>query len=175
MVVNDSCRPASLGWAAWGLGATLLLIGEALFRLTPISLEASRHADFTSFHGLVMAGWVVGNAYLEGWRGFHRKFAPRCIQAALEVAERGSLSRRLLCPLVCLGLYGVNRARLIGSWALVVGIVSLVVLVGSLPQPWRGIIDAGVVAGLAVGVGSLIFHAAVAVAFPSINESACQK
>ncbi len=37
-------------------------------------------------------------------------------------------------------------------------IVTLVISVRQLAQPWRGIIDAGVVLGLALGVASLLYH-----------------
>jgi hypothetical protein len=36
-----------------------------------------------------------------------------------------------------------------------VGVVALVLIVKSLPQPWRGIVDGGVVVGLAWGLVSL--------------------
>ena len=50
------------------------------------------------------------------------------------------------------------RRGLIVAWALVIGIVALVLLVRLAPQPWRGIIDAGVVLGLGIGSLSILFH-----------------
>ena len=37
-------------------------------------------------------------------------------------------------------------------------IISFVLLVRLLPQPWRGIVDVGVVAGLVVGVLSIFYY-----------------
>ena len=37
------------------------------------------------------------------------------------------------------------------------GIVTLVLLVRLAPQPWRGIIDAGVVLGLGIGSASILY------------------
>ena len=42
------------------------------------------------------------------------------------------------------------------SWSMVLGIVTLVVLVRRLPQPWRGIIDGGVVVGLSWGIVAIL-------------------
>ncbi len=42
-------------------------------------------------------------------------------------------------------------------WALVTGIITLLILIRQMPQPWRGIIDAGVVPGLAMGLVSVIY------------------
>ena len=45
---------------------------------------------------------------------------------------------------------------------LVLGIVGLVMAVRLLPQPWRGIVDAGVVVGLAIGITSIVHYTVVA-------------
>jgi uncharacterized membrane protein len=54
-----------------------------------------------------------------------------------------------------MGLFHATRRTKIVSWTLLVVVVSLVALMRRLAQPWRGIIDAGVVVGLAIGVVSL--------------------
>jgi hypothetical protein len=51
-----------------------------------------------------------------------------------------------------MGLFHARPRNLMLSWGLVGAIVTLVVLVRLLPQPWRGIVDAGVVIGLVWGV-----------------------
>jgi len=50
-----------------------------------------------------------------------------------------------------------TRKRLIVSWILLGTILLVVFLIRLLPQPWRGIIDGGVVAGLGLGTLSLIY------------------
>ena len=169
------CHPASnlratsrpqwmtAAWACWGIGATLGTLLEAIVRLTPIVAQALAMPELHPLHVLVLLVWVGCNTYFEGYRGFHRSFSPRCVATAISVAQTGTLATRLLSPLVCLGLIYVPRRRLIASWALVVGIVSLVMLVRLTPQPWRGIIDAGVVSALAFGLLSIVGHSVRAV------------
>jgi hypothetical protein len=57
-----------------------------------------------------------------------------------------------------MGLLRSPRRTKIVAWSLVCGIVVVVIWVRSLPHPWRGIIDGGVVVGLGIGVASLYLH-----------------
>ena len=43
------------------------------------------------------------------------------------------------------------------SFLVTSAIIILVLLVRLLPQPWRGIIDAGVVLGLLLGIASIVY------------------
>jgi hypothetical protein len=61
-----------------------------------------------------------------------------------------------------MGYFHTTRRRQIVSLSLTAGIFVLVLVVHRVPQPWRGIIDAGVVAGLAWGVVSLLWYAVAA-------------
>jgi hypothetical protein len=61
-----------------------------------------------------------------------------------------------------MGLFGATRRRLIVSWCLYAGLVVVIVSVRQVPQPWRGVIDAGVVAGLALGVLAVLYYVALA-------------
>jgi hypothetical protein len=58
----------------------------------------------------------------------------------------------LLAPLFCMGFFNAPRRRIITSILLTLMIVIFIVAIRLLPQPWRGILDAGVVIGLAWGV-----------------------
>jgi uncharacterized membrane protein HdeD (DUF308 family) len=64
-----------------------------------------------------------------------------------------------LAPLFCMGFFHGSRARLARSWLLTLGIVALVLGIRAMPQPWRGLIDAGVVVGLSWGSVSILVHA----------------
>jgi len=55
-----------------------------------------------------------------------------------------------------MSLFYATRKRLIVSWSLIIGITLIVVLVRQLPQPWRGIVDIGVVTGLGYGAAHLV-------------------
>ena len=62
-------------------------------------------------------------------------------------------------PLFCMGFFHAQRRRLIISHSLTLGIIVLILLIKLLPQPWRGIVDAGVVVGLAWGLVALLIFA----------------
>ena len=81
----------------------------------------------------------------------------------------------MLGPAFCMGLFHARRRTMIVSWMLPVVVVCLVVFVRQLAQPWRGIIDAGVVVGLAIGLVSLCWLFARAVLtrrVPTLHEVA---
>ncbi len=50
-----------------------------------------------------------------------------------------------------------SRKRLIVTYALSLGIIVLIIVFHQIIQPWRGILDAGVVVGLSWGIASLIW------------------
>jgi hypothetical protein len=143
----------------WGVGGLALVLVEALLRLAPMAWEPIASGELSPFQWLVYASWVVFNGYCEGYRGFQRSFSPRAAARAHHVARRGSALDVVLAPLFCMSLLHASRRGLTVAWLLLTGIVLLVLLVKSLPQPWRGIIDGGVVVGLAWGLGSLCLSA----------------
>jgi hypothetical protein len=140
----------------WGIGGIAFMLFEALVRLAPMAWEPIASGELSAFQWLVYGSWVAFNGYAEGYRGFQRSFSPRTAARARYVARSGSALDMLLAPLFCMSLFHASRRGLIVAWALLVGIVLLVLLVKSLPQPWRGIIDGGVVVGLGWGLGSLL-------------------
>jgi len=144
---------------AWGIGGVLLLLGDAVYRLAPRALEALA-MELTALHWGALAGWVVFMAYAEGWRGFHRRFSPRVVERSFGLGREPTVLRGLLAPAYAMSLFAAPRRSMIVSWSVLVGVVALVVLVRFVPQPWRGIIDAGVVVGLSIGCASIVVHTA---------------
>ena len=61
----------------------------------------------------------------------------------------------LLAPLFCMGYYHTTRRRLISAYVLTVLIVLFILGFHQLPQPIRGLLDAGVVVGLTWGLVSV--------------------
>jgi len=61
-----------------------------------------------------------------------------------------------------MGFIHARKSRKIAAFALTFMIIIFVVLAQKLAQPWRGILDAGVVVGLSIGIISLIYWLAVA-------------
>jgi hypothetical protein len=154
---NDDVRAPGL----WGLAGVLALLGQAIYRLTPYAIDAATH-PLTLFQLVVLIGWVAMNAYAEGYRGFHRAFSPRVVARAqaLDADPRPWLVA--IAPLYCMGLVHATRKRLVVSWILALGIVAIVIAVRLLDQPWRGIIDAGVVVGLGLGCVSILYYVVLA-------------
>ncbi len=144
-----------------GVAAFIL---RALVSLTPIALEPIQNGSLTSWQWVLLGGWVVFNLYAEGYRGFHRRFSPRVVARAMELADNRGWFRVLFAPPYCMGLFHAPRRVLITSWVLLFAIIGVVVFVRQVAQPWRGIIDAGVVVGLGAGLVSMLLLFARAIA-----------
>jgi len=149
-----------LGWLVvlWGIGGVLALLMNAIVRLSPIAVEALA-MELSGAQWMLLGGWVIFMGYAEGWRGFHRRFSPRVVARAFHLGRGRSVGSALLAPAYCMSLFASTRRGKIVAWSLVAGISALVLLVRMTPQPWRGIVDAGVVLGLAVGSLSIGWHA----------------
>lgn len=141
----------------WGVGGILLLLSFAIVRLGGMALELSTF-NLTIWQWLIMAGWFVYMVWAEGYKGFHLAFAPRVVVRASYLADNPKLLHVLLAPLFCMGYIHATPRRRIISIALSCMIVCFVLLARMLPQPWRGIVDVGVVAGLVFGVGSIVYY-----------------
>lgn len=153
-----------IGWpGAWGIAGVLVLLAQAIYKLTPYAL-ALRHQHLGAVEVGALVGWVAFNAYSEGYRGFQQKFSPRVVVRAQHLSRDPRPLFVVLAPLYVMGMIHATRRRLIVSWCLALGIVAIVIVVRLLDQPWRGIIDAGVVVGLTWGVASIVYYVAAALA-----------
>merc|ERR1712232_560957 len=101
-------------------------------------------------------------AYMEGYKGFQKGFAPRVVTRAWVVSEEfrsANMKRfrhKMFAPAFCIGYFHGSRKRVISSWSVTLTIFLVVVGVKRLGNPYRAIIDAGVIVGLAWGVVSII-------------------
>lgn len=145
-----------LGWA-WALAGIFTILLLPIYRLSLITLDAF-NSPVLWWHWIPTLFWLFFMIYAEGWRGFHRAWAPRTAIRAHYLIHHPTVLRVLLAPLFCMCFFDASRKRKIVAWILTSFIVLLVVVVGYLPQPWRGLVDLGVVAGLCVGTASLIYH-----------------
>lgn len=150
--------PTPLGviGALWGVVGVTGLLVRAVVGLTPIALAPLRSGQLGWVEAGVLIAWCAFMAYTEGYRGFQLRFSPFVAARVLEVRDRPSALRVALAPAFCMGLFDATRRRLLVSWGLLLGVAGLVVLVRLLDQPWRGIVDAGVVVGLSWGTLSLV-------------------
>jgi hypothetical protein len=148
--------------ALWGIAGVLALLGDAIYRLTPYAVELAE-LSLAPVELVALIGWLAFNGYAEGYRAFHRMFSPRVVARA-RTLRTAPVLHKLLAPLYCMGLFHATRKRLFVSWCITLGVIGIVLVVRGLAQPWRGIIDAGVVLGLAIGVVSIGYHSLRALA-----------
>jgi hypothetical protein len=140
--------------AAWGVGGVAAVLLFAVVRLAAYTSEAFTYS-VSAVQWTAMIVNLLFMAYFEGYRGFQLSFCPRVVARALQLYRNPTVADTLLAPLYCVGYYRSRRSTIVGTWAGTFGIISLVLLLNRLDQPWRGIIDAGVVLGLTWGLISL--------------------
>lgn len=151
---------------AWGVGGVLFLLIFAIFRLAPMALELG-NSPMSQVHWLALIFSVIYMGYAEGYKGFHLGFAPRVVVRARYLAENPRPLHVLLAPLFCMGYIYATRRRQILSFALTALIICFVLIARSMPQPWRGIVDAGVVVGLSFGVASIAYFLVISKSDPT--------
>lgn len=144
----------TFGWGVLGVGA---LLGRAIVRLAPIAWEPIDQGLLTPGLWLAYGLWVLFNGYGEGYRAFQKSFCPRVVARADLLARRPSPAwAAAIAPAFCLSLVGANRRGKTVAWVMVAVIAGLVFALRRTPQPYRGIVDGGVVVALAWGVVALV-------------------
>ncbi len=143
--------------ATFGVLLVLLLLGQALYRLTPLAIEPWRDGSMSTWQKVVYVLFALFNAYAEGYRGFHKRFSPRVVARAFHLGQTKTPLHVVLALPFCMSLFHSTKRQKIVSWTFVIVIVAVIVAVRQLAQPWRGIIDGGVVVGLALGALSVVY------------------
>lgn len=142
----------------WGIGGIIGLLTYSVFHLAGLGIEAFAYTwDWR--HWTVFVLNTAFMAHSEGYKGFQQAFAPRVVARAQTLIDSPSLLRLLLAPLFCMGYFHATRRRLISVYVLTIAIVSFIVIFQYISQPWRGILDWGVVVGLAWGITSIAVFA----------------
>ena len=158
--------------AVWGIAGIAALLGYSVWRLAGVAAAAWNY-EFYVHHWLVLAVHVAFMAWSEGYRGFQQSFSPRIVARAKYLIAHPRPAHVLLAPLFCMGYFHTTRRRMISVYALTVFIVAIIVAVRWFPQPWRGIVDAGVVIGLTWGLismGAFTLRALTAEEYPYAPE-----
>ena len=155
----------------WGITGIGLLLGSAIYRLSAIGLDTF---DYTLewYHWLAMVACIVFMGFAEGYRGFQQAWSPRVAARILYLSQNVTPLRLVLAPLFCMGFFSIIRKRMVVTYSLTLGIIVMVLLVHQLAQPWRGIIDLGVVTGLIWGLSSLFLFTLQAFFGNSFEHSA---
>lgn len=139
--------------AAWGVVWVSLLLGRAVWRLTPIAVEPWVEGSMSIGQQVIYLGWVVANAYLEGYRAFQLRFCPRVVARAIYLGRHPKPLWIVLALPFCISLFHSTRRQMTVSWSFIGVLILVIWWVRTVPQPWRGIIDGGVVVGLVWGLG----------------------
>ena len=137
--------------AIWGILGVTLIIGSAVMRILPHAFDAF-NVGLSPLEWIVLTLWSVFMVVAEGYRGFQKLFSPRVVARARHLINHGRPLDLILAPIYCMGYFHATRKRIITSWSLTAGITLLIVVVHYISQPWRGIIDSGVVLGLLYGL-----------------------
>jgi protoheme IX farnesyltransferase len=143
---------AAATWAFLGWSGLLLF---AIARLSAIAAEALRQ-ELTALQLTALLGNVAFMAWAEGYRGFQQRFSPRAAARVLYLRANATLLTALLAPFFCVGYLGAPPRRVRATWVGTALIGLMIVIIHQVPQPWRGITDAGVVVGLSWGFVSFV-------------------
>lgn len=141
----------------WGISGVVALLGFAIVRLLAISMTAFGFS-FSWAHWLVLGASILFMAYTEGYRTFQKVWAPRVVTRAFKLRHNWTPTRLLLAPLYSMSFFHASRKRRVTAWVTTTCIVLLIVFMNQMPQPWRGLIDAGVVVGLSWGVAAVLYQ-----------------
>lgn len=145
--------------AVWGVLGVLSLLGTAVGRLS-VKAVAAFATPLGPLHWAGLAASLLFLGYFEGYKAFQRGFSPRVVARASYLAKHPTPVRLVLAPLFCMGFFHATRRRKIAAFGVTFGVIGLVLAVHLLAQPWRGIVDAGVVVALAWGMAAILAFAA---------------
>ena len=148
--------------AVWGTFGVLAILGQAIYRLTPLAIEPFEADMLSTWQIAVCAVWTIVSLYSEGYKGFQKSFSPRVVARAFHLANNPRPLFVILAPLYCMAMFHATRKRLIVTYVFYTVLIGVIVLVHQLDQPWRGIIDAGVVAGIVYGAATMVYFFFVA-------------
>jgi hypothetical protein len=149
----NTLRYFGVVWAVIGIS---LIFAYAIFRLTPHFTEAL-NAGFSFGNWITLLLWCVFMLLSEGYFGFQKQFSPRFAARALYLFNNPRPSHLLLAPIFCAGFINTTKRRKLSIWILSFGILLLVIGVKYIAQPWRGIIDIGVILGLLYGLVTIYY------------------
>jgi hypothetical protein len=145
----------------WGVIGVCTLIGSAVYRLSFHAIEAFS-MSLTIIQWVFVIGFTLFMLVAEGSRGFQKKFSPRTAARVRYLRDNPKPLHVILAPVFCMGFIHANRKTRLTVIILTSAIICLVLLVRMAEQPWRGLIDTGVVLGLAYGIISFLIFTAKA-------------
>lgn len=139
-------------WAVLGVAG---LFAVAVVRLGWQGIVTIR-SGLGGLEWVVLVGLTGAFVYGEGYRAIDRRWVPNLFRRARELRSERRLLVRWLAPLHGLSLIAASRRRLLRGWLGTSAIVVAVLVVRSLPAPWRGIVDFAVATALAWGLIAIL-------------------
>jgi len=156
----------------WGVLGVIAFLGNGFRRVLPVALEPFRSGEpVPPAMGLAYVGVGAFMAYVEGYRGFHKRFSPNVVARSLTLSKASANSAnvgwktRVFAPFYCMELFGAPPGRIISAWSFLSSIFVIVAVVKKLPPRVRSVVDAGVCTGMGLGMLSLAYHFLNAAAF----------
>jgi len=143
---------------AWGAFGVVAYLSFGVSKVVPIVLEGI-NTIAEPWEWALLAVTLLFFAYVEGYRGFQLGFSPRVVSRSWCVAEDNEdapLWHKILAPAFCIGYFHGTTKRVATSWGVTTVIFLVVIGVKQLGNPYRAIIDAGVIVGLVWGIVSII-------------------
>ncbi len=140
----------------WAIIGLIFLLGFASWRLSAYTIE-SFSMQWSWMHWLVFVGFTLFMLHSEGYSGFQKKFSPRFAARCKYLAHNASLLQLFLAPLFCMAYFHAPKKRVMTTFGLTIMIIIFIFSFQLIPQPWKGLLDFGVVMGLVWGLGSTLY------------------
>ena len=141
-------------WAVFGLFSLLIF---ACWRLSAYTLD-SFTMPLNIVHWFVFVAWALFMAHGEGYKGFQKQFSPRFAARCKYLLSNATWLQTVLAPLFCMAYFHAPKKRIIATISLTIMIVIFIFSFRLIPQPWKGLLDFGVVLGLAWGLVSTVYY-----------------
>lgn len=142
--------------AIWGIAGACTILAYAVLRMYGHVVEGFQQPLY-AMHYIVLVPWLIFMLYSEGYKGFQKGYSPRVAARANYLREHSTWVRAIFAPIFCMGFFDSTKKRKIVIWCLLIGVTLLVILFQFIPQPWRGVLDLGVVVGLSWGILSTLY------------------
>ena len=140
----------------WGFVGVSLILLHGITCVYPyvVTLDFSK---MFWYHYLSLIISIIFLGYAEGYKGFQLSFSPRAAKRVKLVFKNPSFVNVVLSPLFCMGFFGISKKRMKITYILTITIIFLIIIIERISEPWRGIIDTGVLVGLSWGLLSFWF------------------